>query len=866
MVEHRLVLTDSSRIAVVGGGPAGSFFALFLRRCAEGKGIRPEVTIFQGRDFGQPGPAGCKGCAGIVSASLFRNIAELDLNVPPEIVQSKIERYTLHNPYLSVTINNPDGDARIHSIYRGSGPRTANGHLASFDGWLLNEAQKSGAAIEFQTVSGIRLATGKRPIIDVQGKSLEYDLVVLAAGVNGRPVPVRGLDYVPPGTQRLAQDEIYLGSEEVERRFGNEARAFLVPRSGVIFGTLVPKGPFVNVSVLSDEKKPVSVREFLGMDIVRRILPEGYQRVCGCLPRIAVGLARNYHADRFVAIGDAAVSRLYKDGMGSALLTAREAARTVVEHGVSRQDFAKHYEPFCSSMDRDNGWGKRLFNFVGRAKDSRTLLWAYHRLIGDEQGNQSGPRPFTRAVWGMLTGSYSYSEIVRMTLRPAALGAFSLSLLRETMKGRFGKVKAVERRLRIGSQKVLILGSGFGGTYALRHLVRSLNRSENIETSMVSNENFFLFTPLLHEVAMGGVETRHIAYPIRRLQWRDRFNFVQAEVEKIDLKSRKVFTSAGAVDFDYLVLALGSVPNTSELDSVGSNVFTLKTLNDSIYIRNHIIERFERASAEKDPEKQKELLTFIVSGGGYTGIQLVTELNEFIRRNLLNVYHVIKPESIRIILVELEPKIVADMHTRLGAYIMKYLKNVGIEVRLKSRITHVWQDSVEINGSEQLPAGTVLWVAGVVANQRVAEIEVEKDHIGRVLVNEYLEVPGYPGVYAVGDCARFEDPKTGNAIPPRAHNAVRQARVAALNILADIRGQDKKSYHYSHPAEMVSLGAAKAVFRFHGLRMYGLPARVLWLAGYSLLITGSYNRLRVLLDWLLCVVFGRDTTLIRLKR
>ena len=148
------------------------------------------------------------------------------------------------------------------------------------------------------------------------------------------------------------------------------------------------------------------------------------------------------------------------------------------------------------------------------------------------------------------------------------------------------------------------MGRGVGGTYALRHHVRSLNKNENVETTMVSNENFFLFSPLLHEVAMGGIETRHIAYPIRRLHWRDRFSFVQAEVEKIDLSGRKVITAAGTLDFDYLIFALGSVTHMSELVSMRENVFTSKTLHDSILIRNHIIRAFERASMQSDPERQ----------------------------------------------------------------------------------------------------------------------------------------------------------------------------------------------------------------------------------------------------------------------
>jgi NADH dehydrogenase len=215
--------------------------------------------------------------------------------------------------------------------------------------------------------------------------------------------------------------------------------------------------------------------------------------------------------------------------------------------------------------------------------------------------------------------------------------------------------------------------------------------------------------------------------------------------------------------------------------------------------------------------------------------------------------------------VEAERKIVAQLHTKLGGYVMKHLKNMGIDVRLKSKVTRVWEDRVEINEKEIVPTRTVFWVTGVVAHPRIVEVEVEKDEIGRVVVNEYLEVPGIPGAYAVGDCAHFRDPSLGSAIPPRAHTTVRQAKIAAHNILAEIRGGDKKTYRYSQSGEIVSLGPSKAVMRLHGLRLYGFPARLIWLVAYSLLVAGAYNRIRILMDWLLSLMFGRDVTHLRLK-
>ena len=643
------------------------------------------------------------------------------------------------------------------------------------------------------------------------------------------------------------------------------AHAFLIPHSGLIFGTLVPKGQFINVSVLSSASHPVSVTDFLKYDIVQEVLPKQYQRACGCQPQAAVGYALNYYADRFVAVGDAVVSRLYKDGIGSSLLTAREAARTAVYHGLSRQDFARYYQPICNSIDRDNRWGRMLFSVNNRIKDLRTFVLAQQRLMGNEQNNIKGLQPFTKAAWGMLTGSYSYRSIAGMTGRPASLARLSLALFWECIIGLFHRRPVSAKRLHVGRKKVLILGSGFGGIYVLRHLVRSLNRNENVDITLVSDENFFLFSPLLHEAAMGGVETRHIAYPIRRLHWRDRFNFVQASVSRIHLDTRKVTTSRGTLDFDYLVLALGSVANTSGLISTGANMFTLKTLRDSMLIRNHIIGVFEQASTEKDPEWQKQLLTFVVAGAGYVGIQLVTELRDFIYGNLTRFYKNIDTGKIRILLVEAEPNILAGVHPRLVAYVMKHLQHARIESRRGSRVTRVWDDAVEINGSESVLTSTVIWVAGVMANPLVTELGVESDGIGRVLVNEYLEVPGAPDVYALGDCAHFEDPGSGQPIPPRAHTAVRQAKVVAHNILAELRGRDKKPYRYSQNSEIISLGTSKAILRFHGLRIYGLAARFVWLAAYSLLITGTYNRVRVLMDWLLSRIFGRDTTLLKIR-
>jgi NADH dehydrogenase len=858
-------LVNGSKVAVIGGGPAGAFFALYLRQYAGEKGLYPDITIYEHRNFNELGSKGCKGCAGVLSIPFSENLDELGLTVPDGIIQSHISQYAVHSPYTSISISNPEKKTGVVSIYRGGGPRLSHYETqVSFNEWLLDQVRERDIKIKDQSVSSIHLE--ELPRLDINGERPAFDLIVLATGINARPITISNLNYVSPGYLVMSQEELYAGVERVESCLGKVAHVFLIPHSGMIFGTLVPKGPFINVSVLSKAKHPVPTAEFLKYDLVRHLLPEHYEHSCGCRPKVAIGLAKNFFADRFTAVGEAAVSRLYKDGIGSSLVTSREAARTVVYHGLSRGDFKRYYYPLCHSISTSNLWGKLLFNINDRAKNSRVFLLAQNRIIGNEQHNIKGPQPFTKAAWGMFSGSYSYDNIARMTLNPVSIAKLAYISVIEGLKLFFNNGVSQPRKLYVGNKKIVILGSGFGGTYVFRHLLPALNRNENVDTTMVSDENFFLFSPLLHEVAMGKIETRHIAFPIRRLHWRDRFNFIQARVEEIDLTARKVRTTSGTLDYDYLVLALGSVTDTSILKPEAENVFTIKTLNDSMLIRNHIIEIFERAGAENDQKKLRQLLTFVVCGAGYTGVQLVTELRDFVFGHLVKFYSSVDPKSVKIVLIEAEPKILAGLPVELSAYSFKELQHMGIELRLNSQVTEVSDSHVEVNNVECISTATIIWVAGIVANPCVAALNVDKDSLGRVVVNSYMEVPGAAGVYAAGDCAHFEDPVSGRIVPPRAHTAVRQARVVAHNILAEIRGWDKKEYHYSNNAEVVSLGASKAVFRFYNLRIYGFVARLLWIGGYSFLVTGIYNRIRIVTDWGLSFLFGRDTTFLKLKK
>ncbi|MBM2832472.1 MAG: yumB1 [Dehalococcoidia bacterium] len=258
------------------------------------------------------------------------------------------------------------------------------------------------------------------------------------------------------------------------------------------------------------------------------------------------------------------------------------------------------------------------------------------------------------------------------------------------------------------------------------------------------------------------------------------------------------------------------------------------------------------------------MLTFVVVGGGYTGVQLVTEMRDFIVDSLIRHYPRVQRSTVRLILVQGQERILTDFDENLAAYAFIQMRREGIEVRLGARVTRVWEDGLELNGTESLSTCTVVWVAGISANPVVAALPVDKDASGRVKVDEHLELPGFPGVYALGDNAHVKD-KAGRPLPATAHIAVRQPAVAVANILADLRGQPKKAYTYFYMGQLVSLGSHSAVVKFYGLRLPGLPARVIWLVLYLNIMAGLYNRTRVALDWFLGLIFGRDITLLRLR-
>ncbi|MBI5290643.1 MAG: hypothetical protein HY872_02065 [Chloroflexi bacterium] len=409
-------LVNGSRVVIVGGGPAGSFAALHLLRFAAEAGLRLEVIILEARDFNRPGPGGCNKCAGILSSTLIHNLQTFGLDLPPDVIQSELNAYVLHLDGSRLPIHRPDPARRNVSIYRGGGPRLGGPPFPhSFDGWLLDQARARGAGVRRERVRVVR--PGLRPAVVTAHEGLEADLVVLATGVNSRAPLDPAWGYRPPRTEIMAQDEVPLPGGLLE---GNVHIFFDYP-PGLIFAGLIPKGRYANISLLGRKLPPDAVGDFLEGHDLTALFPDGTPALCGCTPRVAVSAAHGYYADRLVVVGDAAITRLYKDGIGAAFVTAEAAARTAIERGIGRKDFAAGYGPICRRIAADNLYGRWLFRMWAITRQAPLLLSAWRRAIVTEAGLPPMKQIHTRILWSMFTGDESYRQIFRLSISRTAL-------------------------------------------------------------------------------------------------------------------------------------------------------------------------------------------------------------------------------------------------------------------------------------------------------------------------------------------------------------------------------------------------------------------------------------------------------------
>ena len=407
---------------------------------------------------------------------------------------------------------------------------------------------------------------------------------------------------------------------------------------------------------------------------------------------------------------------------------------------------------------------------------------------------------------------------------------------------------------------IVIVGGGFGGMNVALALDRRLKRGFKAEVTLISRSNFFLFTPLLVEVAAALVETRHVVNPVRRML--NRVWFIEGTVQTLDPVRRTVsFVDQNGrcrlLSYQHCVLAPGSVAEFFGIQGLAENALTLKTLGDAIRIRNHVIDLLERA-ALLSKEERRALLSFVVVGGGLNGIEVAGELHDFILK-ALDDYPSIDRREIHMVLIEMLDRLAQEVPTELGAYAQRNLTSRGIDFWLRARVTAYESGRVRVHDGRQLNAETLIWTAGARPSPLIRAIEVPRPEGGdhRLPVNEYLQVRGYETLWAVGDCALVTD-SGGGYQPPTAQHAVRQGQHVARNLVASLMGRTLKPYGYHGIGMLATLGRHRGMGRVLGLRLTGFLAWFAWRTYYLFALPRWERRFRVAFDWTLDLLFPPD--------
>jgi NADH dehydrogenase len=431
------------------------------------------------------------------------------------------------------------------------------------------------------------------------------------------------------------------------------------------------------------------------------------------------------------------------------------------------------------------------------------------------------------------------------------------------------------------SKHIVILGGGFAGIGVLKKIEKDLQNDDGVEITLISKDNFLLFTPMLPEVASGMIETRHIVTPVR--SFCRKAKFYEANVQSIDLDNKQVVLNhvigrspnhhnqpkdphEHMLNYDYLVVALGSENNFFGMSDIEENAFTMKTINDAIVLRNHIIKILEQANFEQDNhDLRKNLLTFVVVGGGFSGVETVGAINGFVRDTIKQYYPNIYMSDVRVILVSATDKILEQIDEKLGKFALEKLKASGVEFIMNTQVKGATKDKAILHDDTILPCYTLIWTAGVTQNKLIANLQCEHDKSHRIMTNEYLEVKKHEGiVYALGDCASVTNPHTGKPYPSTAQHAIRQSEVAAKNIISSVKkekGGEKTKFDYKTKGMMANIGKKTGVAILFGkIKLHGFLAWWLWRSYYLANLPTAKKKLKVMDDWTSDMLFKPDVS------
>ena len=430
-------------------------------------------------------------------------------------------------------------------------------------------------------------------------------------------------------------------------------------------------------------------------------------------------------------------------------------------------------------------------------------------------------------------------------------------------------------------KKIVILGGGFAGVECARKLESEFGDESGIEIVMVSEDNFLLFTPMLPQVASGMIETRHIVLPIRTICKKTKF--YEGRVKNVDPYG-KIVTLWGTGDkrgisihYDFLVVALGSETNFFGMADVEKNAYTMKTLNDAVMLRNRVIDMLEQAENETNPILRKSFLNFVVVGGGFAGIETAGELMDLLL-DARKHYPTIKRDDLKVIVLEALGMILPGFNEKLADFAKDKMIERGIDIRLKTAVTSFDgnevttksldehpKDSVDTSKVDSIITKTLIWTAGVTPVNTIKR-SMFKTEKGKIIVNDYLEVSDFPGVFAIGDCALHIDPETQRPLPPTAQIAEAQAKIAAKNLTSLIKNSKKEKFVYHSKGQMAIIGKRSGIASFLGMNISGFWAWLIWRNIYLSKITTFDKRTRVFLDWTIDLFFDRDISRLKLMK
>jgi NADH:ubiquinone reductase (H+-translocating) len=408
--------------------------------------------------------------------------------------------------------------------------------------------------------------------------------------------------------------------------------------------------------------------------------------------------------------------------------------------------------------------------------------------------------------------------------------------------------------------RVVIAGGGFAGLYAAKYFDRKLARRSDIEVTLIGRENFILFTPMLHEVAAGDLSPSDIVNPLRRILRHT--NVVEAEVDRIDLTARKIHCLAGFRDmelefeFDHLLLTIGSETNFFDVQGVRDWAVTMKSLSDAALLRNRMVALLEEASLEKDEAMRRELLTFVTAGGGFAGVETTGAVNDFVRETA-KFYPSLREQTIRVVIVHPGKFLLPELGEELGRYAEQKLSERNVEIIKGARVAGYDGSVVKLTSGTSIPATTLIWTAGVKPSAVIESLGCKKER-GRLLVNEYLAVPDVSGLWAAGDCAAVPSGTAGEFFPPTAQHGLREAITAAKNIEAAILGRPLKPFIFTTLGQLATIGRRTGVAMVFGLKFSGFIAWWMWRSVYLAKLPGLAKKVRVMMDWTLDLLFGRE--------